>query len=383
MLVAVEGCCHGSLDRIYETPEVKKAHLLIICGDFQSLRNQADLQCISVPDKYKQMGDFQDYYEGKKTAPIMTIFVGGNHEASNYLEELKYGGFVAPNIYYLGRSGVVWYDGLRIVGWSGIYYNRDFMMLRRDMPLPYDRWTLKSIYHYRKDDYIKLRLLQPCSSAVVVSHDWPEGVYKYDRSTLLRKKPFFKKDMDRGELGSPANWDLLEYLKPSYWFAAHLHVKFKVEIDWSEPPTKRNRDEISLDLDTLDSDTSDLNNEAGETTFVALDKCLPKRNYMELVDLPTDAGHPGLYLDREYLAIRKVVDLHTRELDRLSYDEVLNPHEFSHSIHEEIVELRKHYDTLPDDYFEPAKFQRTAPPDATVLVSYKNPQTTEFEHRFN
>jgi hypothetical protein len=32
--------------------------------------------------------------------------VGGNHEASNYLQELPYGGWVAPNIYYLGYAGL-------------------------------------------------------------------------------------------------------------------------------------------------------------------------------------------------------------------------------------------------------------------------------------
>lgn len=35
----------------------------------------------------------------------MTIFIGGNHEASNHLQELPYGGWVAPNIYYLGKDG--------------------------------------------------------------------------------------------------------------------------------------------------------------------------------------------------------------------------------------------------------------------------------------
>lgn len=42
------------------------------------------------------------YYSGEKKAPILTIFIGGNHEASNYLQELPYGGWVAPNIYYMG-----------------------------------------------------------------------------------------------------------------------------------------------------------------------------------------------------------------------------------------------------------------------------------------
>lgn len=42
------------------------------------------------------------YYSGEKKAPILTVFIGGNHEASNHLQELPYGGWVAPNIYYLG-----------------------------------------------------------------------------------------------------------------------------------------------------------------------------------------------------------------------------------------------------------------------------------------
>ena len=36
-----------------------------------------------------------------------SIFIGGNHEASNVLQELYYGGFVAPNIFFLGFGGVV------------------------------------------------------------------------------------------------------------------------------------------------------------------------------------------------------------------------------------------------------------------------------------
>lgn len=56
------------------------------------------------------------YYSGEKKAPVLTIFIGGNHEASNYLQELPYGGWVAPNIYYLGRAGVVNFGGIRIGG---------------------------------------------------------------------------------------------------------------------------------------------------------------------------------------------------------------------------------------------------------------------------
>lgn len=42
---------------------------------------------MSCPPKYLKIGDFQDYYNGSKVAPCLTIFIGGNHEASNYLRE--------------------------------------------------------------------------------------------------------------------------------------------------------------------------------------------------------------------------------------------------------------------------------------------------------
>ena len=49
------------------------------------------------------------YYSGEKVAPVLTIFIGGNHEASNYLQELPYGGWAAPNISYLGYAGSLFF----------------------------------------------------------------------------------------------------------------------------------------------------------------------------------------------------------------------------------------------------------------------------------
>lgn len=120
------------------------------------MRNEEDLNTLSCPPKYRAMHDFWKYYSGQAVAPVLTLFVGGNHEASAHLQELYvgraggverrsvcvtewlltwvvvvhrfYGGWAAPNIYYLGAAGVVNVGGLRIAGLSGIYKDMDYRM---------------------------------------------------------------------------------------------------------------------------------------------------------------------------------------------------------------------------------------------------------------
>ena len=178
MKIAVEGCCHGELDKIYaamrhlEQREGITIDLLICCGDFQAVRNIDDLECMSVPNKYKQLGTFHKYYSGETRAPYPTLFIGGNHEASNYLWELYYGGFVCPNVYYLGHSGVVNFGDLRVGGLSGIYKSNDYRRAQHERP-PYSSDTLRSAYHIREFDVEKLKsVTEPLD--VFLSHDWPQ-----------------------------------------------------------------------------------------------------------------------------------------------------------------------------------------------------------------
>lgn len=67
MKIAVEGCAHGELQKIYETigeieeKEKIKVDLLICCGDFQSTRNMEDLQTMAVSQKYQNICTFYKY----------------------------------------------------------------------------------------------------------------------------------------------------------------------------------------------------------------------------------------------------------------------------------------------------------------------------------
>lgn len=361
---------------------------------------------MSVPVKYREIGDFHEYYSGRRKAPYLTVFVGGNHEASNHLWELYYGGWVAPNIYYLGAANVVRFGPLRIAGLSGIWkgYNYNKPHYER---LPYSSDDIKSIYHVRELDVRKLLQIRT-QVDVGISHDWPRGVeWMGNWKALFAKKDLFEADARAGTLGSSAAKYVMDRLRPPYWFSAHLHCKFAAVVDYGETKDEvnpeeipilasledinvvnseeidlgleneispkpqnlgtamviQNNDEIDLEMDDeepLQPDLSSLTNTSNQTTtsqpigvadsiplsiraqlpasfnkpttqksalsqpppsaisnktthFLALDKCLPHRKFLQIISLdtvsqPQPALDPPFQLsyDKEWLAITRV-----------------------------------------------------------------------------
>ena len=432
--IAIQGCCHGSLDRIYATLQAREGppiDLLLCCGDFQAIRNASDLQTLAVPEKYREIGTFWRYYSGQARAPIPTIFVGGNHEASGYLQELFYGGWVAPNIYYLGAAGVVRFGGLRIGGLSGIYKSHDFAKGRYEMP-PYDKGTLRSVYHVRNVEVYRMKCLgtragseatatsdgggggaveadesggdqgQPWRPLdIMLSHDWPRGIEQHgDTASLLRKKKFFRQEVHDNTLGSPANEDVLHAIKPRWWFSAHLHVKFQATVRHASTSGDSDADDgkkphepsaaaaaglvPSQVADTTTSVVSDSEGVAqpsddvvddGRTTsfvglessacptdssipdlteqmtrFLSLDKCLPRRQHLQIVNIPIPPGDVDdegtneterlsplqIEYDAEWLAILRK----THNLTQLTRSFVNVPAAVTPATEEEIEEVR-------------------------------------------
>jgi lariat debranching enzyme len=165
---------------------------------------------------------------------------------------------------------VVRYRGIRIGGLSGIYKSHDYYQSRNELP-PYDAHQLRSIYHYRNVDVYRLSCLSspgnsllhdntvsgsdhtnsspshiphgvaPQRLDIMVSHDWPQGIEQYgDTGDLIRRKPFFQQEIHDNALGSPPAAQLLHTVQPSYWFAAHLHVKFQAQVVHPSRPPVRN-----------------------------------------------------------------------------------------------------------------------------------------------
>lgn len=392
--VAVQGCCHGELNVIYQKLSSKEIDLLIITGDFQAIRNTTDLESIAVPPKYKKLGDFYKYYSGEKKAPIPTVLIGGNHESSGYLKELKYGGWVAPNMYYLGEFGAIWYKGLRILGLSGIYNEVTFGKNHiYDEKVPLNPSTLRSIYHIKPKNYVKLLLMKDKLQQrldIVLSHDWPQYIYHHgDLNKLLAKKPFFKADVESGRLGSPVARMAFNHLTPKYWFSSHLHVKFEAITSQITTPTK-NSEEIDLDMD-MDMDEAPGDDGAKEeTSFLALDKCGRNRQHLEVKTIVPNKDHISssnsqFYYDARAVAINKAVEeyVHTKKWTDLEPQQLLNIQDTA--IYHELEELVLREINTKENYPIPENFRPLAPlwPEKPVLQPWENHQTKRYCEQFN
>jgi lariat debranching enzyme len=124
----------------------------------KAIRSASDLDHMVCPEKFKKIGDFADYHCGRKLAPVSTIFIGGNHEASNVLWENYFGGWLCHNIFFLGFSGVINVCGMRIAGISGIYKHANYWQGYFER-LPFTNEHDRSIYHYRQFEVLKLSLV--------------------------------------------------------------------------------------------------------------------------------------------------------------------------------------------------------------------------------
>ncbi len=282
--VIITGCIHGCLKKMYDDilkysqKNNIKIDLVLCTGDFESLIEKKDLNYLSCPDKYKHMGDFHLFYEGKYPIPFTTIFIGGNHEASNILDSNFYGGYICEKIYYLGRTGSINFKGIKICGISGIYNYFDYFKGHFEKNIANN---IKSIFHVREFDIAKLSFIKQ-KIDIFVSHDWPTNIIsKEDLNDILKINSNWNNDILKGKLGSFPNEFLLKMLKPKNWACGHMHFYYKNII---------------------------YHNDDSQTNVFCLDKCLNKRKYFELIQIEKsineiDINDNNIYIDNEWINI--------------------------------------------------------------------------------
>ncbi len=110
---------------------------------------------------------------------------------------------------------------IRLGGISGIYKDYDFKNSFLEK-LPLDFKSRVSVFHQKQIDILKLdvynQVLKEKSNEkidIFMSHDWPTKIYNFgNKFTLLKIKPYFKDEVYKNILGSPALNYLLNALKP-------------------------------------------------------------------------------------------------------------------------------------------------------------------------
>ena len=113
---------------------------------------------------------------------------------------------------------------------------------------------MRSTYHVRELDVYRLHQIQRPLD-IFLSHDWPRGIARFgDVDALCRAKRFLAAEIENNTLGSMPGEKLLHALQPQYWFSAHLHTKYAALVPHAG---------------------------SASTRFLALDKCLPGRNFLQ------------------------------------------------------------------------------------------------------
>jgi len=233
MKIFVTGCLHGSWDLLVDTLHEAEAHqqkidLVIVSGDVQTMRTPDDLDSFACPPKYRTMGSFYRIYSGELRIPIPTIVIGGNHENMDWFHQMPFGGWLAQNVFYLGRAGSFVFGDTTFTSLSGIYQSPDYFRPVNER-FPIRGSDMHSSYHIRA--FSDFQLLGLSNTDIMITHDWPKNTAaRYGGRYLEKRRPDLIKADKEGTFGLPSGPFLLHKLNPSAWFAAHHHITFNAKM---------------------------------------------------------------------------------------------------------------------------------------------------------
>ena len=166
-------------------------------GDAQPCRTEEDLTGLSVPNKYRKMGDFPRVLTGEITFSRPLFFIGGNHEPWLFLDEHGPGP-ICNRIEYLGRAGVRDIGGLTVGFLSGNYSPTISHNINAS------RLSVRHRTYFTQAD-IDVLLAADKQIDVMMTHIWPRGL-----------------DWDGTDIGCPL-FDQLLALRPRLWICGHMH----------------------------------------------------------------------------------------------------------------------------------------------------------------
>ncbi|WP_438039799.1 metallophosphoesterase [Sorangium sp. So ce128] len=228
-IVAVVGDVHGAMHSMVELLDAwehrHRRHIdfVLQVGDFEPHRHEDDLATASLPQKYRDLGDFWAFDQGMASFEWPIYFIGGNHEPYGFLDQFPKGGELAPNCYYLGRVGRVEVAGLRVVGLSGIYSEG---ALAWRPPLREIKSQKKKLFaYYTEDEVMKAASYGSCD--ILVLHEWPRGAIEPEQEAELAG---MRRAHRPEQVGSELARLVVDSLRPKLVVAGHMHWRHRSRI---------------------------------------------------------------------------------------------------------------------------------------------------------
>jgi len=219
---AAVGDVHGRFKRMvkllnsWEREHCQSLEFVLQVGDFEPLRDIADMLTMDAPNKYKKLGDFAKFWQGKATFPYPIWFIGGNHEPYGFLDLTPDGAEIVPNCHYIGRVGCVELGGFKVVGVSAVYKEELF-----GKPRP----PVREINHRSCSNYTGFiaadidRALDYGKTDILLLHEWPaDAIAPEDRE-------MFDPSWYHG--GNEYAKILVEELQPKLVLCGHAHKRYR------------------------------------------------------------------------------------------------------------------------------------------------------------
>ncbi|MBX7222473.1 MAG: metallophosphoesterase [Blastocatellia bacterium] len=222
------GDVHGRMFRMVELLSAteqrlrRKLEFVLQVGDFEPHRDEADLHTMAAPSKYRRLGDFPEFYNGKATFPWPVYFIGGNHEPYGYLDRFPAGAELIHNCQYLGRSGCLTVNSLNVVGLSGIYH-ADWYSQPRPEISRIASVSNKSFMYFNESDVDPL-LNREGRVDILLLHEWPANIIdEADQAEFEQVRRSLRYD----SVGNEISELVVQWLKPKLVLCGHMHKQYR------------------------------------------------------------------------------------------------------------------------------------------------------------
>lgn len=236
LLVAGVGDIHGRFHRVNEWLETLSASLgrpvdlVLAVGDVEAFRHADDHRRKAA--KRGMPAEFAEYADGVRQVKWPLYFIGGNNEDFEALHDAPEGFQLAPNVHYLGRSGLKELHGLRVGYLSGIHAPRFY---EQPLKRPRSLDTAKQAGYFRVAEVERISTQRDMD--VLLVHEWPRGL---PQRAQERELPPPGRALPNYWIGNPITRRLVETVHPKWVLCGHSHRSFAVTLggQGGRPPTR-------------------------------------------------------------------------------------------------------------------------------------------------